>query len=88
MDTFDIVNGHVKEFLHLNEDISKKRLEICYRCPIYSNKFGGLCNSKLWLNPNIGDISTSQKPGYIRGCGCRMQAKTRLATAKCVAGKW
>jgi len=88
MNAFDIIKGHTKEILNINKDISEKRMKICYSCPIFSNKLGGICNSKLYLNPNTGDVSTTQKPGYIRGCGCRCLAKTRLATAKCVAGKW
>lgn len=88
MNILDIVNGHVKEFLNLNQDISKNRLKICYSCPIYSNKYGGLCNNKLWLNVNTGDVSNIAKPGYKNGCGCRTLAKTRLANAKCPLDKW
>ena len=47
-----------------------------------------MCNSRLWLNVNTGDVSTTAKTGYERGCGCRLSAKTRLANAKCPAGKW
>lgn len=55
-----IVKGHVNEVLGLNKDISEERLNICYSCPIYSPKFGGLCNNRLWLNPNTGDVSTTE----------------------------
>ncbi|MDE5977509.1 MAG: hypothetical protein K2G70_03460 [Turicibacter sp.] len=55
-----IVKGHINEVLGLNKDISKERLEVCYYCPLYSNKFGGLCNSRLWYNPNTGDVSTTK----------------------------
>lgn len=88
MNVLDIVNGHVHEVLNLGEDLSKTRLKICYSCPLYSNKLGGVCNSKLWLNVDTGDVSTIQKPGYKRGCGCRLAAKTRLANAKCPVEKW
>lgn len=88
MQISDIVNGHVKELLNLGEDLSKSRLKICYRCPLYSKKLGGLCNNNLWLNPNNGDVSLNSKPGYKRGCGCRLQAKTRLANQKCPVDKW
>ena len=47
-----------------------------------------MCNSRLWLNVNTGDVSTTMKPGYINGCSCRLHAKTRLPNAKCPAGKW
>lgn len=85
---FDIANGHIKEAFDINTELSKSRLKICYSCPLYSTKFGGLCNNRLWLNVNTGDVSEYQKEGYVRGCGCRLQAKTRLPNAKCIIGKW
>ena len=88
MNVVDIVNGHVQELFNLGEDLSKSRLKICYSCPLYSNKLGGMCNSRLYLNVNTGDVSTTAKTGYERGCGCRLSAKTRLANAKCPVGKW
>lgn len=84
----NIVKGHINELLDINEDISKNRLQVCYRCPLYSYKLGGICNSRLWLNPNTGDVSTTQKEGYVRGCNCRLNAKTRLPNATCPANKW
>ena len=83
-----IVSGHVNELFNINEDISEKRLRICYACPIYSPKFGGVCNSDLWLNPNTEDVSLYKQDGYFRGCGCRLGAKTRVQDAECPAGKW
>ncbi len=88
MNIFDIANGHIKEAFDINQELSESRLKICYACPLYSEKLGGLCNNKLWLNVNTGDVSDHQKEGYIRGCACRVKAKTRLPNAKCVAGKW
>ena len=88
MDIQGIIQGHINEVFNLQETLSKNRLQICYKCPLYSPKFGGICNSKLWLNPNTGDVSTEKKEGYINGCSCRLQAKTRLTNAKCPVGKW
>lgn len=88
MDIGQIVHGHVNEVLGLNEDIKEKRIKICLKCPLYKDMLGGICNSKLWLNPKTGDVSTEQKDDYYRGCGCRLQAKTTLATATCPAKKW
>lgn len=84
----NIVKGHINELLNINEDISTKRLQICYSCPLYSNQLGGVCNNRLWLNPTTGDVSTKKKPGYINGCSCRLAAKTRLPNAVCPAKKW
>lgn len=88
MQIFDIIQGHANELLNINEELSKSRLQICYRCPLYSKKLGGICNSRLWLNPNTGDVSINRKEGYIRGCSCRLSPKTRLPNSKCPAGKW
>lgn len=88
MNIIDIANGHIKEVFNINEDLSKSRLKICYACPLYSKRLGGLCNNDLWLNVNTGEVSSVEKEGYIRGCGCRLLAKTRLPEATCMAGKW
>lgn len=88
MNVFDIANGHFKEVFGMNEDLSRNRLQICHRCLLYSSKFGGICNDKLYMNPNTGEISTEPKDGYKKGCSCRLKAKTRLANAKCPLGKW
>ena len=65
----------------------KEREEICRKCPIFSS-FRGVCNSKLWLNPETNKVSTSPKEGYIRGCGCMILQKMRIPSSHCVAGKW
>lgn len=88
MNIVDIINGHIKNVLNLGDDLRKDRLKICYRCPLYSKKFGGMCNSRLWLNVNTGDVSAIKKEGYINGCGCIINAKARLLNSKCPAGKW
>lgn len=88
MEIGNIVKGTVNEMLGLNKDISSGRLQICYQCPLYSTKYGGMCNNRLWLNVETGDISTVNKPGYKRGCGCRVRAKTSLPNAVCPVGKW
>ena len=88
MEVKNIIQGHITDVFNINEDISKNRLKICYRCPLYSNKLGGICNSRLWLNRNTGDVSVIMKPGYIKGCGCRLRSKTRLPNAKCPVDKW
>lgn len=88
MEIGNIVKGHINEALGLNKDLSKERMKICYSCPLYSDKFGGMCNNRLWLNQLTGDVSTVRKPGYENGCGCRLQAKTKLPNAVCPLGKW
>lgn len=63
------------------------RLSICKKCPICdTNKW--ICNSKLYLNPETNDVSVKPKTGYIKGCGCLLQVKTKNPNAKCPTGKW
>lgn len=88
MEIGNIVNGHINELLGLNKNLKEVRLQICRRCPLYSSRLGGMCNNRLWLNKENGDVSISKKEGYVRGCGCRLRAKTTLANEKCPAGKW
>ena len=61
------------------------RLEICKKCPIYTNK---RCNSSLWINPSTDEVSTYAKSGFIRGCGCFVEVRARNSSNHCVAGKW
>lgn len=63
------------------------RLAICMKCPIYSPT-KGMCNPKLWLNPETNEVSTSAKSGFIRGCGCLINVKVRNMNNHCIAGKW
>lgn len=84
----NIISGHINEALGLNKDISEARLRICKKCPIYLSRYGGICNPKLWINPKTNEISTEKKDGYIKGCGCRVLAKTTLVNSHCVANKW
>ena len=87
----NIITGHVNEFLGNKEALAKPRRAICLKCPLYHiNTFWGWaeCNSKLYLNPNTGDVSLQEKPGYKHGCGCRIEAKITVPSEKCPLGKW
>ena len=87
----NIIEGHINVWLDKNKSIQKPRLEICNKCPLkHINNFWGWaeCNSKLWLNPETGDISMQAKPGYKKGCGCKLLQKTSVPGEKCPANKW
>lgn len=88
MEIKNIILGHINELFNINNTISQNRLNICYRCPLYSKRLGGMCNNRLWININTGDVSSTMKHGYVNGCGCRLIPKTRLASAKCPINKW
>lgn len=88
MEVGNIVSGHINELLGLNKNLSEERMKICLKCPIFSQKLGGICNNKLWINPKTDDVSLIKKPGYVQGCGCRLQAKTTLNNEHCPVNKW
>ena len=84
-----IIDGHVKEALGSNQDISDVRMQICRECPLYKQTaMGPVCNSRLWLNKDTGQVSNISKPGFKNGCGCRLNAKTRLSYTHCPLNKW
>ncbi len=64
-----------------------ERQRICNECPIY-NPGKGICNPKLWVNPDTNEVSTHAKTGFIQGCGCILASKIKNLSNHCVAGKW
>lgn len=87
----NIIQGHINEFLGNNKAISVPRRQVCLKCPLYHiNDFWGWaeCNSNKYLDPKTGDCSDTPKPGYYKGCGCRIEAKITVPGEKCPAGKW
>mgnify|MGYP001004241717 CR=1 FL=1 len=84
----DIVKGHLNEMLNKENELSAGRLEICRHCPLgKQTSIGLVCDSSKWMNQK-GEVINRPTPGYTRGCGCRMSAKSRLIKATCVVGKW
>ena len=64
-----------------------EREQICRKCPIF-NPTDVTCNSRLWIDPDTDEVSTTQKSGYIRGCGCILKFKWVNLSNHCIAGKW
>lgn len=84
-----IIKGHIKEFLNMEKDLAKKRLAICKVCPLYKEtNIGPICNPNLYLNPQTMETRHSPKTGYLKGCGCRLNAKIRLQDANCPTEQW
>lgn len=88
----EILEGHINELKALagvanpkKEEIFAKRAAICNNCPL---KNGNNCNPRLFMDPETMDISTTRKPGYVKGCGCRLSAKQRSPSSECPAGFW
>lgn len=87
MSIIDIVEGHVNEAFKRNEKLFEKRMKICKVCPLYKDTaLGPVCNPNLYIN-EAGDVSTIRKPGYVKGCSCRLSSKTRAVNAKCIVNK-
>lgn len=85
----NIIRGHAKELVGINQPLADYRLSICKGCPLYiDTAIGVLCNRYLYLNKDTNETSRLPKEGYIRGCGCRLDAKTRNEDDSCVADKW
>lgn len=84
-----IIQGHVNEALGKNDTLAEQRMSICKACPLYKmSSFGPICNPALYLNPTTNVASERKEEGMYKGCGCRLNAKTRLEDAHCPANKW
>lgn len=84
----DIIKGHVNEVFDENRTLFENRMEICKQCPLYKGTaMGPICNPKVYMNED-GETSDYQRPGFKKGCGCRLNAKTRLQYATCTHGRW
>ncbi len=84
----NMIDGYTNLALGKNEEISESRMKICRRCPLFKDTVGGICNSRLWLNPITGEVKTVAASGFYKGCGCVLKSKTRAPYAKCPAKKW
>ena len=84
----NIVEGYTNLALGKNGGMSDARMEICRKCPLFKNVAGGLCNPRLWLNPETDEVKTVKTPGFYKGCGCVLASKTRASAAHCPAKKW
>ena len=69
-----ITKGIYNKTLNKEDILSKERLEIC--------------SSKRWLNLETNEISKVYKEGFVNGCGCVMELKSRVPEAKCIINKW
>lgn len=79
-----IVEGHIKELLNQGATLSDARMQICRTCPLFKQStFGPICNPNLYLNTTTNKTSHVGGEGYTKGCGCRLNAKTRIEDAHC-----
>lgn len=84
-----IIEGHFNEITGREKTLSESRISICKQCPLCStNRLGLVCDSKKCASKETGELVLAPTKGVVCGCGCRLEAKTRLKNAKCVLGKW
>lgn len=89
MDIKGIIKGHYNELMNNEEELSKARMKICKECPLFKqSEIGALCNSALYLDVETNTATSYKKEGTYKGCGCRLNAKTRATDAECPALKW
>ena len=85
-----IIKGHINELLKKEKELYEYRINICKYCPLYKrdNILGYVCNPDLYLNPKTGETSEDNLPNFYNGCGCRLEASTRVKEKRCPVGKW
>lgn len=73
-----------------NESLSKERLEICKKCPLYKEDptRGPICDSNKYISPDGTKWSWFKKDGYVRGCSCGLKNKTKNYRNHCIISKW
>lgn len=86
----NIVAGHWNEMMNNNEDMATTRMEICKRCPLLkmTEAWGPICNPDLYLNTETMEATDRPVEDYGRGCGCRLNAKTRDKQSHCPNKLW
>lgn len=85
-----IINGHLKELLNQESELSEERLKICRECKLYKvdKVLGPICDKNIYWSPITDAIASEPTDGYVNGCGCRLKAKTRIIEARCPLKKW
>lgn len=68
----------------------EEKINICKACPLYKVRTDGkaVCNNGKYMDPITEQTSYLAKKGYVRGCACILDYKTRSNTAHCPAKKW
>lgn len=69
---------------------AEERLKICDKCPLCRKDptWGPTCDSSKYMNKDTGEVSRIPRAGWVRGCGCKLNWRTKSPTARCIAGKW
>ena len=85
-----IASGWAKDIVKAEQELHDERMAVCKECPLFtaSSLIGPKCDSKkCWDTENNYYVSGPGKH-FICGCGCALDKKTRVKSAKCVLDKW
>lgn len=73
-----------------DNELYEERMAICRECGLFKETFNGpICNPKKYID--LTDKTTIYDTfGLNRksGCSCRLEKRTRIPHAHCIAGKW
>ena len=75
-----VVQGFINKTLNKNEDLTKRRSEICKVCPSNVKE----PNEFFRVEDKIESISSRM----CNECGCALYLKLRVENEKCPLGKW
>jgi len=86
----NIAEGWAKDVLNLEQKLHDERMKICLTCPLYTETswLGKVCDAKKFYNPETGEVTSYPGDGFVQGCGCALDKKTRVQSAHCVIDKW
>ena len=83
MEPSKITKGLLDAILKRGEALKEERISICKSCPLYCNTpLGEWCTPFIYVNDE-GETSSEYKEGYINGCGCYLNGKTRGIDNEC-----
>ena len=83
----EIAQGYTNWALGKEEELSQERMKICKECPLY-NVSKDKCDGSRGINTKTGEIVKYPGKDVVMGCGCYLNKKTRVMSAKCVLNKW
>lgn len=72
-------------------DLFDSRLAICKKCPLFKIDpiYGPVCNKALYISTEDKETTSYfPKPGFVKGCGCKLNWKAKREDAHCIVLKW
>lgn len=74
----------------LDKSFSEERMNICKQCPIFKEHpvYEGICDSSKYISKDGTRWSYFKRDGYVKGCGCKLNSKTRNINNHCIINLW